>query len=88
MTQHFFISDEYLRGENQLDDHVVHLLFSSNRWEKSAQLIQTLVRGPFINHFTNILTFSETAIYNSKLIVYSGLHSVTKNCDVINEHFF
>jgi len=37
-------SDEYLRGENQLDDHVIHLLFSSNRWEKSDELLKTLVR--------------------------------------------
>lgn len=26
--------DGYLRGQRELDDHVVHLLFSANRWEK------------------------------------------------------
>jgi hypothetical protein len=40
------MADEYLRGANQLDDHVIHLLFATNRWEKSQELVQTLV--PFI----------------------------------------
>ena len=26
--------DGYLRGQRDLDDHVIHLLFSANRWEK------------------------------------------------------
>ena len=26
--------DGYLRGKQELDDHVIHLLFSANRWEK------------------------------------------------------
>lgn len=25
--------DSYLRSESELDDHVIHLLFSANRWE-------------------------------------------------------
>lgn len=25
--------DNYLRGQNQQEDHVIHLLFSANRWE-------------------------------------------------------
>jgi hypothetical protein len=25
--------DQYLQNQHELDDHVVHLLFSSNRWE-------------------------------------------------------
>ena len=24
----------YLKGQKELDDHVIHLLFSANRWEK------------------------------------------------------
>ena len=27
------IINGYLKGETQLDDHAVHLLFSANRWE-------------------------------------------------------
>ena len=25
--------DSYLRSQSELDDHVIHLLFSANRWE-------------------------------------------------------
>lgn len=25
--------DAYLRGETETEDHVIHLLFSANRWE-------------------------------------------------------
>lgn len=25
--------DNYLRGQSQQEDHVIHLLFSANRWE-------------------------------------------------------
>ncbi len=29
--------DGYLRGQRELDDHVIHLLFSANRWEKVSR---------------------------------------------------
>jgi hypothetical protein len=47
IISHLIISDEYLRGENQLDDHVIHLLFSTNRWEKADELIKNLVNSSF-----------------------------------------
>lgn len=25
--------DAYLRSQTEMDDHVIHLLFSANRWE-------------------------------------------------------
>lgn len=25
--------DAYLKGEAEIEDHVIHLLFSANRWE-------------------------------------------------------
>ena len=25
--------DSYLRSQTEMDDHVIHLLFSANRWE-------------------------------------------------------
>ncbi|KAM5464691.1 Thymidylate kinase [Microsporum audouinii] len=37
--------DKYLRGEIQLDDHAVHLLFSANRWEAAAQIRQDIEGG-------------------------------------------
>ncbi|MCJ1288171.1 Thymidylate kinase [Xylographa opegraphella] len=30
--------DAYLKGETAIEDHVIHLLFSANRWEAAAQI--------------------------------------------------
>ena len=32
----------FLKGEKKLNDEVIHLLFSANRWEMKDQLIQNL----------------------------------------------
>ncbi|OJJ48511.1 hypothetical protein ASPZODRAFT_62606 [Penicilliopsis zonata CBS 506.65] len=37
--------DEYLRGQSQLDDHAIHLLFASNRWEVARSIEQDIARG-------------------------------------------
>lgn len=37
--------NQYLRGEIQLDDHAVHLLFSANRWEAAAQIRRDIETG-------------------------------------------
>lgn len=37
--------DAYLRSKNQLNDQVIHLLFSANRWEKSAEITKALESG-------------------------------------------
>ncbi|KAK7687663.1 hypothetical protein QCA50_008878 [Cerrena zonata] len=37
--------DAYLKSESELDDHVVHLLFSANRWELASSIIKTLEQG-------------------------------------------
>lgn len=34
--------DAYLKSSQDLDDHVIHLLFSANRWEVSAQILRIL----------------------------------------------
>ncbi|WEW56114.1 Thymidylate kinase [Emydomyces testavorans] len=39
------IIDGYLRGETQLDDHAVHLLFSANRWELASQIRDDISNG-------------------------------------------
>ncbi|EER27690.1 Thymidylate kinase [Coccidioides posadasii str. Silveira] len=39
------IIDGYLRGETQLDDHAIHLLFSANRWELASQIRQDISNG-------------------------------------------
>ncbi|KAI9933274.1 hypothetical protein ASPWEDRAFT_53064 [Aspergillus wentii DTO 134E9] len=37
--------DGYLRGQSQLDDHSIHLLFSANRWEISKNIEMNISRG-------------------------------------------
>jgi thymidylate kinase len=37
--------DQYLTGKQQLDDHVIHLLFSANRWEAMTEMRQKLQSG-------------------------------------------
>jgi len=36
---------QYLKGDQHLDDHVIHLLFSANRWEMRDQLERWLASG-------------------------------------------
>ena len=35
----------YLTNTADLDDHAIHLLFSANRWEKSAAITKLLHEG-------------------------------------------
>ena len=37
--------DNYLKGETQVEDHVIHLLFAANRWEAAAGIRESIVRG-------------------------------------------
>ncbi|KAF5867140.1 Thymidylate kinase [Aspergillus alliaceus] len=37
--------DGYLRGQSQLDDHSIHLLFSANRWELSKVIEEDIANG-------------------------------------------
>lgn len=37
--------DDYLRNTEDLDDHVLHLLFSANRWEKADLIRNALQNG-------------------------------------------
>lgn len=38
----------YLQNTSDLDDHVIHLLFSANRWELRDQLIKLLQSGTWV----------------------------------------
>jgi len=40
--------DKYLKGTSDLDDHVIHLLFSANRWEKVGELRAALEAGTHV----------------------------------------
>lgn len=35
----------YLSGESEVEDHVVHLLFSANRWEVAPQITRWIAEG-------------------------------------------
>ncbi|KAJ9664429.1 Thymidylate kinase [Coniosporium apollinis] len=37
--------DAYLKGESEQEDHVIHLLFSINRWEKAASIEADIQAG-------------------------------------------
>ena len=37
--------DAYLKGESQQEDHVVHLLFSANRWEAAPSIRAAIEEG-------------------------------------------
>ncbi|OXV11808.1 hypothetical protein Egran_00434 [Elaphomyces granulatus] len=37
--------DNYLRGQSQLDDHSIHLLFSANRWEAARSIQEDIANG-------------------------------------------
>ena len=37
--------DAYLKGESQQEDHVIHLLFSANRWEAAASIRTAIHEG-------------------------------------------
>ena len=39
------IINSYLGCKKELEDHVVHLLFSANRWELRKEVIETLESG-------------------------------------------
>jgi dTMP kinase len=37
--------DGYLKQQQQLDDHAIHLLYSANRWECVSEIYRTLQEG-------------------------------------------
>ncbi|KAK3402537.1 P-loop containing nucleoside triphosphate hydrolase protein [Sordaria brevicollis] len=37
--------DSYLKSQSQMDDHVIHLLFSANRWEAVKTITEELAKG-------------------------------------------
>ena len=37
--------NSYLQNGKEVDDHAIHLLFSANRWEQSAEILDSLNNG-------------------------------------------
>ncbi|KAI8882846.1 thymidylate kinase-like protein [Backusella circina FSU 941] len=44
-TQTGKMIDDYLKNNNNLDDHAIHLLFSANRWEAMQTMFDDLNKG-------------------------------------------
>ena len=42
------VINSYLGCKKELDDHVVHLLFSANRWEVEREMVRTIMSGTSI----------------------------------------
>ena len=42
------VINSYLGCKKELDDHVVHLLFSANRWEVEREIVNTIKSGTTI----------------------------------------
>jgi len=40
--------DNYLRGTSSQEDHVIHLLFSANRWEAASSIEQDIEAGTIV----------------------------------------
>jgi len=42
------VIDGYLQNKEELNDHVIHLLFSANRWEKTSEMKKALEAGQHV----------------------------------------
>ena len=38
--------DSYLKGQAEIEDHVIHLLFSANRWEAAYVIFSIFISSP------------------------------------------
>ena len=54
----------YLQNTSELDDHVIHLLFTANRWEKVSELKAALERGQHV--IVDRYSFSGIAFSSAK----------------------
>ena len=54
--------DAYLRGQSQLEDHSIHLLFSANRWEIAGNIEEDIAHG--INVIVDRYSYSG-AVYSA-----------------------
>jgi dTMP kinase len=56
--------NSYLTQSTELDDHVIHLLFSANRWEKLQEIVKLLESG--VNVIVDRYAYSGVAFSSSK----------------------
>lgn len=69
--------NDYLEQKSELDDHVIHLLFSANRWEAVWVICQVFC-----------IVFGITCV-NFVLFIYGlGLHPMSPACPVVHSSRF
>ena len=67
------VINSYLSCKKELDDHVVHLLFSANRWEVEREIVKTIMSGTSIcvdRYAFSGVAFSAAKVSRS-LLLYS-----------------
>ncbi|TFK25153.1 hypothetical protein FA15DRAFT_655393 [Coprinopsis marcescibilis] len=62
--------DSYLKSTSELDDHVIHLLFSANRWELASTIESLLNEGTTV--LCDRYAFSGIAFSASKIVASSS----------------
>ncbi|KAI9778105.1 MAG: Thymidylate kinase [Peltula sp. TS41687] len=45
ITRYLIQGNEISRGQSEVEDHAIHLLFSANRWEAAAQIKRDIASG-------------------------------------------
>lgn len=65
------VIDGYLTSKHELDDRVIHLLFSANRWEKHRELIETLDAGAHV--VCDRYAYSGVAFSAAKVMIHLSL---------------
>ncbi|KAJ8516882.1 hypothetical protein ONZ45_g5869 [Pleurotus djamor] len=65
--------DSYLKSESDLDNHLIHLLFSANRWELASSIERTLNEGSLV--LCDRYAFSGIAFTASKGLSYAWCRS-------------
>ena len=59
------VINSYLGCKKELEDHVVHLLFSANRWEVERDIVDTLMAGTHV--FIDRYAYSGVAFSAAKV---------------------
>ena len=59
------VINSYLGCKKELEDHVVHLLFSANRWEVERDIVDTLLAGTHV--FIDRYAYSGVAFSAAKV---------------------
>ena len=66
------IINSYLGCKKELEDHVVHLLFSANRWELRKDILETLESGTSV--CIDRYAYSGVAFSAAKVVLNSPCH--------------